>query len=111
MKKNVLSRASDAEIITFFYKIFGNRIRMGMDQKEAREEGYGAVALRYGVAKGRLRNIISNRRSSLGEGDASFRQNALTLMDDLRVVNNGLEETIARNERLISLLKECINED
>ena len=110
MKKNVLVRASDAEIITFFYKLFGNRVHEGMPPDAARKEAYDAVALRYGIAKGRLLNIISRQKSSQKVNEAEFRENALTLIRNLEIVNSGLEESRIKNEQLISYLKECVNE-
>lgn len=111
MKKNVLVRASDAEIITFFYKLFGNRVHNGMSPDAARKEAYDAVALRYGIAKGRLLNIISRQKNSQKVNPSEFRENAITLIRELETVNRGLEESRLKNEQLISLLKECVEDD
>ena len=111
MGKNVLVRASDAEIITFFYKLFGNRVHCGMNPDAARKEAYDAVALRYGIAKGRLLNIISRQKSSQKVNESEFRENAKALIRELEIVNNGLEQSRQKNEQLISLLKECVEDD
>ena len=42
---------------------------------------------------------------------AAFRENVLTLIDDLASANEGLDAIRERNEALISLLKDCIEHD
>lgn len=109
MSKGARAREKDGDIITFYYLIFGNRVRKGMSQAEARKEACDAVTLRYGISKGRMLNIISERKSSRSANTLSFQQNALALIDDLITANKELDAVKEKNERLIGLLKECLN--
>lgn len=99
------------EIVTFFYLIFGHRIHNGVDRDLARKEAYDAVSLRYGIGRGRLLNIISAYNSSQKVNMTAFRENILTLIDDISSVNTELDKSRERNERLISLLKDCLEHD
>lgn len=110
MSKRAKALEREGEIISFFYLIFGNRIHSGMNQDDARNEAYDAVSLRYGIGKGRLLNIISARKNSHSVNELSFRENARNLITELVIANKGMDEVKARNEKLISLLKECIND-
>ena len=107
MKNNVLE--INREAVTFFYKIFSHRIREGMNPNDARNESYEAVTLRYGISKGRLLNIISQRNNS--QSVNLFRQKAVDLIKELQIANGGMQDSIQRNEKLISLLKECVEDD
>ena len=98
----------NGEIITFFYAIFGHRIHNGVNADLARKEAYDAVTLRYGIGKGRLLNIISEQNNSQKVNVAAFRENVLTLIDDLRNANDEIDAVKSRNETLISLLKDCL---
>lgn len=97
----------NAEIITFYYHIFGHRLRSGIAQSEARNEACDAVSLRYGITKGRLLNIISSHKGFDNANRTAFRNNAEALINELLVANKSMEEEIERNNQLISLLKEC----
>ena len=105
------TRERNSEIVTFFYTIFSHRIHQGVNQDDARKQAYDAVALRYEISRGRLLNIISENRNSQKVNISSLRQNAIALIGDLQAVNEGLDTTISKNERLISLLKECLEDD
>ena len=105
------SRERNSEIVTFFYKIFGHRVHEGLSPDEARKEAYDAVALRYEISRGRLLNIISEHKNSQKVNVSKLRQNAIALINDLQAVNCGLDATISKNERLISLLQECLEDD
>lgn len=111
MKDTAKSRERNEEIVTFFYKIFSYRIRGGMNPDEARKESYDAVTLRYGIQKGRLLNIISETKCSLQVNNDALRRNALALIAELQIVNKELENSRSKNERLIGLLKECVEDD
>ena len=110
---NCIEKATErnSEIVTFFYAIFSKRIRDGVNSEEARKQAYDAVTLRYEISKGRLLNIISERRNSQKVNMSSLQQNAIALIKDLQTVNEGLDNTISKNERLISLLKEFLEND
>lgn len=112
-KMNCIEKATErnSEIVTFFYTIFSKRIRDGVNSEEARKQAYDAVTLRYEISKGRLLNIISERRNSQKVNMSSLQQNAIALIKDLQTVNEGLDNTISKNERLISLLKEFLEND
>lgn len=101
----------NSEIVTFFYMLFGHRVHGGMDPDSARKEAYDAVTLRYGIGKGRLQNIISEQNCSRKVNHAAFRENVISLIDDLAAVNTELESTRERNEKLISLLKDILEHD
>lgn len=111
MKNKQKARDRNSEIVTFFYAVFGHRVHRGIPADEARKESYDAVRLRYGIGKGRLLNIISDKRCSQSANETAFRANALALIDELNMMNESLDETKDRNTRLISLLKECIEND
>ena len=111
MKKGSKQHARNREIVTFFYMIFGNRIRKGMNPDDARREAYDAVALRYDISRGRLLNIISEQKISHKVNDTSLQQNAIALIADLMAVNDGLDAAKDKNTRLIGLLKECLEND
>ena len=100
----------NSEIVSFFYKILGRRVHMGVDPEEARKAAYDAVSLRYGICKGRLLNIISENRNSQKVNENVMQQNILTLIGELHLVNEGYDEAKAKNEQLISYLKECLDE-
>ena len=111
MESSPKGKERNGEIVTFFYTIFSHRIRGGTTPDEARKEAYDAVTLRYGIGKGRLLNIISGQKGSQRVNNYTLRQNALALINELQVVNEGLDETRSKNERLIGLLKECVEDD
>ena len=111
MKYNTSAHHDHAEIVDFFYRIFSHRIRSGVNQDDARKEAYDAVSLRYGISKNRLLNIISSQRGSQRVNNCTLRQNAIALIGELQVVNAGLDETRTKNEWIIALLKECIEDD
>ena len=110
MSKSYKGKEREGEIITFFYLIFGNRVHEGLNQDDARKEAYDAVTLRYGISQGRLLNIISARKCSQNANRVAFRESARTLISELNVVNKGLCAHKERNDKLIALLKECIND-
>lgn len=101
----------NGEIVTFFYAIFGHRVHLGTEPELARKEAYDAVSLRYGIGKGRLLNIISEQNNSQRVNRTAFRENAIALIGDLTSANEGLAALLERNETLISLLKDCIEND
>lgn len=111
MRKPVKINDRNKEVVTFFYMVFGHRIHLGMKQDEARKEAYDAVALRYGISKGTLINIISAIRNSRKVNDTAFRQNVLSLIRDLDAANSELDSLRERNDRLVSLLKDCLEHD
>ena len=101
----------NGEIVNFFYLIFGHRVHSGMAPAEARNEAYDAVTLRYGIGKGRLQNIISERNCSRKVNGSAFRENVLSLIGILDDANEELTATMERNEKLISLLKDALEHD
>lgn len=105
----VLSQRS-VEITTFYYLIYGRRIHEGLNHIEARKEASDAVTLRYGIGQGRLLNIISSVKTSRIVNDSLFKSKVQELIDVLREANMSLDATRARNDKLISLLKECLDE-
>ncbi len=111
MSDNPKGHERNKEIVMFFYYIFGNRIHNGMNPDAARKDAYDAVTLRYGIGKGRLLNIISAQRCSQDANMVAFRESVETLIENLTVMNIGLDATKERNERLITLLEECLNDD
>ena len=111
MRKPVKINERNKEVVTFFYMVFGHRIHLGMKQDEARKEAYDAVALRYGISKGTLINIISAIRNSRKVNDSAFRQNILALIHDLESANTELDSLRDRNDKLISLLEDCLEHD
>ena len=110
MKDSSKAQERNADIVTFFYTIFSQRIRGGTSPDEARKLAYDAVTLRYGISKGRLLNIISGQKGLQKVNTSSLRQNAIALINELKVVNDGLDIAKAKNEQLIGLLKECIKD-
>lgn len=111
MPQKVKVNRREGEIVSFFYQIFGHRIRSGMDSNRARKEASDAVSLRYGVGEGRLSNIITSVRNGIQSGSmGGFRADATQLISELADANQELELAIARNNRLIALLKECMDE-
>jgi len=98
------------EIVTFFYAIFGHRIHQGVEQRQAKKEACDAVSLRYGVSRGRLLNIISEKNNSHKVNFSAFRQNILSLIDDLGSANAEIGAVMERNRKLISLLKDCLED-
>lgn len=111
MADTTKGREREREIITFFYLIFGRRVHLGMSPEDARKEAYDAVALRYGIGRGRLLNIISNKRNVQTDNDLTFKAKAHALIDALSVMNQGLDSAKEKNEKLIALLKECTEDD
>jgi hypothetical protein len=111
MRKPVKINERNKEVVTFFYMVFGHRIHLGMKQDEARKEAYDAVSLRYGISRGTLINIISAVRNSRKVNESAFRQNILSLMSDLEAVNAEMAAITDRNNALMSLLKECLEDD
>lgn len=99
------------EIITFFYLIFGHGVHLGSDPDTARKEAYDAVSLRYGIGKGRLLNIISEQNNSQRVNRTAFRENVLALIRDLDSANTELDALRERNDKLISLLQDCLEHD
>ena len=110
MENNQKSENRKGEIIAFFYAIFSHRIQIGMNPEDARHQAYEAVELRYEIGKGRLLNIISERKRSQKVNISSLQSRAVALISELGIVNDALEETKARNEKLIGLLQECLDD-
>lgn len=110
MKDKTRSHERNDEIVSFFYTIFGHRVHQGMNPDLARKEAYDAVALRYGIGKGRLLNIISSKRVSQKVNNSAMTQNAIALVRELEIVNASHDAAKEKNERLIGLLKECIDD-
>lgn len=110
MPKREESQKRIGEIVGFYYLIFGNRCHSGMSQANARNEACDAVTLRYGISRGRLLNMLSERKYLPSVNEFTFRDKALSLIDILNTANQELDSSKARNEKLISLLKECLNE-
>jgi len=98
----------NSEIVSFFYAIFGHRIHQGLDQAQARKEAYDAVSLRYGISRGRLLNMITEQNNSQNVNMAAFRENVIALIENLDSANKEMSNTLSRNERLLSLLKDCL---
>ena len=111
MRKPVKINERNKEIVTFFYMVFGHRIHSGVEQDEAKKQAYDAVSLRYGISKVTLVNIISAVKSSRNVNETAFRENIISLIGDLSAVNEELDATKSRNERLISLLNDCLEHD
>ena len=111
MKNKVKTCDRNGEIVTFFYTIFSHRVRGGMSPDDARREAYDAVTLRYEISRGRLLNIISEQKISQKVNVSTLRQNAVALIRELKVVNDGLDETKARNQKLMGLLEECLEDE
>lgn len=111
MRKPVKINERNKEIVTFFYMVFGHRIHSGVEQDEAKKQAYDAVSLRYGISKGTLFNIISAVKSSRNVNNSAFRENIISLIGDLSAVNEELDATKSRNERLISILNDCLEHD
>ena len=99
---------SNSEIVTFFYSIFGHRVRQGVEAGQARKEAYDAVSLRYGISRGRLLNIITEQNNSQNVNVSAFRENVLTLIENVNSANEEIRITLSRNEELLSLLKDCL---
>lgn len=110
MDNNAKSRERKGEIVSFFYTIFSRRVREGMNPQDARQEAYNAVELRYEIAKGRLHNIISEVKNKQKVNIPNLQRKAEELIRELKTVNEGLEETKARNEKLMGLLQECLDD-
>ena len=108
MKNNVSE--TNREAVTFFYMIFSHWIREGMNPSDARRESYDAVTLRYGISRGRLLNIISQCKNSHSVNQSKLRQNAVALIKELQIANGGMQDSILRNDKLISLLQECLED-
>lgn len=111
METTAKGKERNNEIVTFFYLIFGHRIHQGIGPDLARKEAYDAVSLRYGIGKGRLLNIISEQNNSRKVNMAAFRQNIHELIADISSVNTELDSVRSRNDRLIQLLKDCLEHD
>lgn len=111
MGKSNKWRERNSEIVTFFYMIFGHRIRLGEDQRVARREAYDAVSLRYGVERGRLLNIISEKNYSHSVNTILFIEDAKALICDLKSANKEMKALQERNEKLIAFLKECLDDE
>ena len=111
MESTVKGAERNNEIVTFFYLIFGHRIHQGMEQDAARKEAYDAVSLRYGISKGTLFNIISAVKTSRKVNETAFRENIITLISDLTSANEELLRNMERNDHLITLLNECLEND
>ena len=109
MGKEVKCNERNKEIVNFFYTIFGSRIRKGLNQEEARKEAYDAVGLRYGRERKTVLNIISALKSSRSVNRASFEEKTRALITEIDVMNEELEATKVKNNKLIGLLKECLD--
>lgn len=110
MEGKYKSSDRNGEIVTFFYMIFSHRVRSGMNPDVARSEAYDAVALRYAIGSGRLLNIISEQKTSRKVNLFTLQKNAKALINELRTVNEEMDETKVRNEKLMSLLQECLED-
>ena len=99
------------EIVTFFYLVFGHGVHQGTDPDAARKDAYDAVSLRYGIGKGRILNIISEQNNSQRVNRSAFRENVLALIRDLDAANAEMDALRARNDALVSLLKDCLEHD
>ena len=109
METSPKGKERNGEIVTFFYAMLSHGVRQGIEPDLARKEAYDAVSLRYGIGKGRLLNIISEQNNSQRVNRTAFRENVLTLIDNLVSANEELASLLGRNEALITLLKDCLD--
>lgn len=101
----------DNEMLSFFYLIYRNRVHSGLPPKDAKKDAYDAVYLRYGVGTRRLRNIMSMRKSFHDVNRFAFTASALAMISDLKDANKELAVSMDKNNKLISLLEECVQDD
>lgn len=111
MDNSSKGKERNAEIVTFFYLIFGHRIHRGVEQSLARKEACDAVSLRYGIGRGRLQNIISELNNSQKVNMSAFRENVIALIDSINDANEELDALRERNDRLIDMLNDCLEHD
>lgn len=109
-KPHTYAYEKNCEMLAFYYAIFSNRVRQGMNSANARKEACDAVELRYNISKGRLLNIISEQNYSRSVNIRTFREKTLALIDELRCANSEMDEARRKNDQLIALLKECADE-
>ncbi len=111
MAGQIKQRERADEIVSFYYLVFGHRVHAGMSPTKARKEAFDAVSLRYGIGEGRMRNIMTDMKCSRNVNRSAFLENAKALAAELQNVNSELNGKIERNERLLSLLNECIENE
>ena len=109
-KPRTYAYEKNCEMLMFYYAIFSHKIREGMSHADARKWACDAVSLRYNISKGRLLNIISEQNYSLSVNVIAFRERTQSLIDELTTANNEIKEALAKNEKLISLLGECLED-
>ena len=112
MKKKARTYAyeKNCEMLTFYYAVFSYRIRCGMKQADAKKWACDAVTLRYNISKGRLLNIISEQNYSLSVNVPAFRERTQALINELDCANREMEDARRKNDKLISVLKECLDD-
>ena len=105
------SQDRNSEMVAFYYAIFGSRIRGGMNQAQARKEACDAVTLRYGIGRGRILNIISEKEYSHSVNTIELKKKAEHLIEEIKTANEWFAPMIKNNEKLLALLQEYVDTD
>lgn len=110
-KTQTYATAKNSEMLTFFYAIFGRKVRQGMKTSDARQCACDAITLRYGISRGRILNIISAQNYSLSVNVCEFQEKTTALIEELEYANLEMAEATAKNNKLIALLKESLEDE
>lgn len=100
----------DNGAVELYYAIYRSRMRSGHSHEEARDEAFDAVELRYSISAKTLRNIIYQTPSKLDSNKKLFYEDTDTLIEILEETIKDKITSISRDEMLLEVLKESIND-
>lgn len=99
----------DKMAVELYFSILRVRKAEGMSHKEAKDEAYDAVELRYNISPKRLQNIIYDNHDTLTCNRNMFLGENRRLIETLKEANADMQTFIDRNNELLKVLEEACN--
>lgn len=99
----------DKMAVELYFSVLRIRKAGGMSHKEAKEEAYDAVELRYNISPKRLQNIIYDNHDTLTCNRNMFLNENEKLIETLREANAEMQGFIDRNNELLKVLEDVCN--
>jgi hypothetical protein len=99
----------DKMAVELYFSVLRSKKAKGVPHKEARDEAYDAVELRYNISPKRLRNIIYDNHDTLNCDRDLFLEENRKLIKILEESNDNMKEIIQRSNDAIMKLMSAID--
>lgn len=104
-------RHRNDEIVSMYFSVVKSSLSKGKSMREAKNDAYDAITLRFYVSEKTARMLISERiREDYAKYNGTFYTQNEAMIEMLEDSNRQMKKEIERNNTLIKLLKE-VNED